>query len=121
MKRTLRSILLLAAVAAFALPAVAADLEAPVCSDAAALSRAAAAPALAKAPISGELAPGTDLGVAAEPLPMGVPAPVPPIEPEQCGLVTCPAGTRCCNPLCSACTPPGVYCTMGDCGHGPTS
>lgn len=42
-------------------------------------------------------------------------------EPELCGLVICPKGTTCCNPLCSACTPPGVSCTLGDCGHGPTS
>lgn len=42
-------------------------------------------------------------------------------EPETCGLVICPKGTTCCNPLCSACTPPGVSCTLGDCGHGPTS
>jgi len=47
--------------------------------------------------------------------------PIEPPEPETCGLVICPKGTTCCNPLCSACTPPGVSCTLGDCGHGPTS
>lgn len=121
MKRILCSILLLAVAAVLALPAVAADLEAPVCNDAAALSRdAGPAPAPALGPDAGELAPGIDLE-AAEPVPMGFPVPVPPTPPQQCGLVTCPVGTTCCNPLCSACTPPGVSCTMGDCGHGPTS
>lgn len=47
--------------------------------------------------------------------------PIGPIEPELCGNVVCPKGTTCCNPLCSACTPPGVSCTLGDCGGGPTS
>lgn len=44
--------------------------------------------------------------------------PIGPIEPELCGNVVCPKGTSCCNPLCSTCTPPGVSCTLGDCGHG---
>jgi hypothetical protein len=114
-KRILCSILLLAAATVLALPAAAADLDAPVCSDAAALSRAAAP---AENPAAGEIAPANDLEVA-EPLALG--GPIGPIPPQQCGLVTCPVGTTCCNPLCSACTPPGVSCTMGDCGHGSTS
>lgn len=108
MKKTLYPLLVLAAVAALALPAAAADLAAPVCSDAAAPAAGAAAPTPAPA----------EAGEAAEPLMLGGPI-VP--APQQCGLVTCPVGTRCCNPLCSACTPPGVECTLGDCGHGPTS
>ncbi|KAK8044991.1 hypothetical protein PG993_005015 [Apiospora rasikravindrae] len=34
---------------------------------------------------------------------------------EQCGQVTCPSGTLCCNPLCSTCVKPGEFCTMGSC------
>ena len=29
-----------------------------------------------------------------------------------CGEVICPAGTTCCNPLTSTCTPPGVFCPL---------
>jgi hypothetical protein len=110
MKRTLYPMLLLAAVASLALPAVAADLGGPVCSD----------QAPPPAAVEGAAAePARDLQGPAEPLALG--GPIGPIPPQQCGLVTCPVGTRCCNPLCSACTPPGVECTLGDCGHGPTS
>lgn len=59
----------------------------------------------------------------AAPAPEPMLDPIGPIEPEPqpCGLVFCPKGTSCCNPLCSACTPPGVNCTLGDCGHGNPS
>lgn len=57
----------------------------------------------------------------AAPAPEPMLEPIGPIEPEPCGLVFCPKGTTCCNPLCSACTPPGVSCTLGDCGHGGPS
>ena len=30
-----------------------------------------------------------------------------------CGLVVCPTGTSCCDPLCGTCVPPGVACTLG--------
>ncbi|EJT75656.1 hypothetical protein GGTG_05588 [Gaeumannomyces tritici R3-111a-1] len=36
---------------------------------------------------------------------------------QQCGLTVCAAGYKCCNPLCSMCTKPGVVCTQQDCGH----
>jgi hypothetical protein len=35
----------------------------------------------------------------------------------QCGAVVCPAGTRCCNPTCGACVPPGVECTQEVCSR----
>lgn len=114
MKRTLYSMLLIAAVASLALPAAAADLGGPVCSDTATVSGDLQAPAPAAEPV-----PGLELQGSAEALPLA--GPIGPIPPQQCGLVICPIGTTCCNPLCSACTPPGVECTLGDCGHGPTS
>ena len=40
-------------------------------------------------------------------------------NPQQCGKVICPKGQRCCNPLCSTCTPPGVFCTLGSCQDPP--
>ena len=34
---------------------------------------------------------------------------------EQCGDVTCGAGTVCCNSSCGICTEPGGYCTQQVC------
>lgn len=122
MKRLLQWTLLAAAVASIALPLTAAEPEAPICTGEPAL--AFDAPDLGTARAEGAesdpaLLPGTEAIGAPEPQPLVVP--IGPIEPQMCGLVVCPVGTRCCNPLCSACTPPGVECTLGDCGHGPTS
>lgn len=111
------------ALALCAAPLAAAGPAAPLCpadgAPALAVPAPEAAPADGLAP-AGDLAPTAGAETAPEPQPLFDPVPVPP-GGGQCGLVICPVGTRCCNPLCSACTPPGVECTLGDCGHGPTS
>ena len=121
MRRMLQVTLLVSAVALFALPLAAADSAAPLCTAEIAPNLAVpgpeAAPAVGVAP-AGAPVPGAGAETTPEAQPLFDPIPIP---APQCGLVTCPAGTRCCNPLCSACTPPGVECTLGDCGHGPTS
>jgi hypothetical protein len=38
-----------------------------------------------------------------------------PIGPQQCGSVTCPSGTHCCNASCGTCVPPGWECTQQVC------
>lgn len=112
MHRILHVTLALAVVAGFAVAVEAADLGAPPCGGAALQSLAEPA---GIAGLGADDLLANDLEAASEPQPLAGPfSPV----PQQCGLVTCPAGTRCCNPLCSACTPPGVECTLGDCGHG---
>ena len=115
MQRILHVTLALTMVAGFAVAAHAADLGTSPCGGAALQSVDLAEP-VAIAGADDLLADG--LEAASDPRPAA--GPFTPV-PQQCGLVTCPAGTRCCNPLCSACTPPGVECTLGDCGHGPTS
>lgn len=117
MQRILHVTLALAVVAGFAVAADAADLGAPPCGGAAFQSVDLAEPAGIAGLGAGDLLT-VDLEGVSEPQPLA--GPFTPV-PQQCGLVTCPIGTRCCNPLCSACTPPGVECTLGDCGHGPTS
>lgn len=117
MKRLFHLTLLVPAVALLAIPVSAATSDAPaVCSPAAAAGDTAPAPVLEPA---GDGPSAAIAETASEPLPLA--DPIGPIEPQPCGNVFCPAGTTCCNPLCSACTPPGVSCTLGDCGHGPTS
>lgn len=115
MQRILHVTLALAVVAGFAVAVEAADLGAP-CGGAALQSLAEPA-GIAGLDAADDLL-AIDLEGVSEPQPLA--GPFTPV-PQQCGLVTCPVGTRCCNPLCSACTPPGVECTLGDCGHGPAS
>lgn len=119
--RKLHQVTLLGLALAFvAAPLAAAGPDGPLCPGEPALGLAVPAPetvpAVGVAPADvPEVAVGTP-----ESQRLFDPVPVPP-PGGQCGLVVCPVGTRCCNPLCSACTPPGVSCTLGDCGHGPTS
>ncbi len=112
MQRILHVTLALAVVAGFAVAVEAAALGAPPCSGAALQSLAEPA---GIAGLGADDLLAIDLEGAPEARPLA--GPFTPV-PQQCGLVTCPVGTRCCNPLCSACTPPGVECTLGDCGHG---
>lgn len=122
MRRMLQVTLLFSAVALLAAPLAAAGAGAPLCSAEIAANHAVAD--LEAAPLDG-LPPAGDLlagaGAESTPEPQPLVGPIGPVEPPLCGNVVCPFGTRCCNPLCSACTPPGVECTLGDCGHGPAS
>lgn len=150
MKRMFPVLLLAAAVVWLAAPLAAAELTTPSCNGVPAPSLDVTAPAVvsmvglevAGEPCGGVVCPPkmeccnptcnkcvfpgmrctqeVCNGTEAVPEPVLLLEPVEP-EPETCGLVICPKGTTCCNPLCSACTPPGVSCTLGDCGHGPTS
>jgi hypothetical protein len=114
--------LLGSAVALLAMPLAAAGPEGPVCPGE--VGPSFAVTGLEAAALDG-VAPAADAvagtGLEGTPEPQPLFGPIGPIEPPLCGNVVCPVGTRCCNPLCSACTPPGVECTLGDCGHGPTS
>ncbi len=122
MRRMLQVTLLGSAVALLALPLAAAGPGAPMCTDEVAPNHAVAGLETTQvdgAAATAELVAGAGAEAIPEPQPLA--GPIGPIEPQLCGNVVCPFGTRCCNPLCSACTPPGVECTLGDCGHGPTS
>lgn len=102
-----------------AAPLAAAGPEGPLCT-----AGVSSGPGLAvgqAVPADGVASPVEPVaGIATTPEPQPLAGPIGP-APQQCGNVVCPFGTRCCNPLCSACTPPGVECTLGDCGHGPSS
>ena len=121
MSRMLQVTLLVSAVALLAAAPAAAGAGAPICTGEAAPNHAVAG--VGATPVDG--AAPADLfavaGAETTPEPQPLAGPIGPIEPPLCGNVVCPFGTRCCNPLCSACTPPGVECTLGDCGHGPSS
>ena len=111
MKKMSPVLVLVAAVASLAAPLAAVELAAPSCRDIVDSAVDLTDPATAwkvGLEVAGE--------PASEPVPLLVP--VESAQPEQCGNRVCTPGTSCCNPLCSICTPPGVGCTLEDCGDG---